>query len=63
MDPPLPPSPDLRRIQFGDPLVLFNGKNLEGWRVSNPTKKDGWSARDGILRNDTPKTDFSAYGD
>jgi hypothetical protein len=61
--PPLPPRPDLGRVRFGDGIVLFNGRDLSGWRVTDAAKKNGWSARDGVLRNDTPKTDFSAYGD
>lgn len=61
--PPMPPAPNLRAVKFGAPITLFNGKDLAGWRVSDPRKHNGWSARDGILRNDTPKTDFSSYGD
>lgn len=44
-------------------MELFNGRDLTGWAVSNPAKTDGWSVRDGLLDNDTPKTDFGAYGD
>lgn len=61
--PPMPPRPNLARVKFGAPIVLFNGRELSGWRVSNPAKQNGWSVRDGILCNDTPKTDFSSYGD
>lgn len=61
--PPMPPRPDLARVIFGSPVRLFNGRDLSGWRPADPAKKNGWSARDGLLCNDTPKTDFSAYGD
>ena len=61
--PPLPPRPDLSRVQFGPAITLFNGRDLSGWRVHDPAKRNGWSVRDGILCNDTPKTDFGAYGD
>ena len=61
--PPVPPRPNLARIEFGPPITLFSGRDLSGWSVSDPAKKNGWSARDGMLRNDTAKTDFSAYGD
>jgi hypothetical protein len=61
--PPLPPRPDLTRVKFGPPLALFNGRDLTGWRTSNPAKTNGWSVRDGIMCNDTPKTDFGAYGE
>lgn len=31
--PPLPARPDLSKIRFGKPIVLFNGKDLDGWAV------------------------------
>lgn len=31
--PPAPPKPDLTAIKYGDPITLFNGKDLEGWAV------------------------------
>jgi hypothetical protein len=61
--PPLPERPDLSNVAFGKPVTLFNGRDLTGWQVTDPSKKMGWSVRDGLLVNDTPKTDFSAYGD
>jgi Domain of Unknown Function (DUF1080) len=61
--PPLPARPDLGKVSFGEPVTLFNGRDLAGWRVTDAAKKNGWSVRDGALRNDTPKTDFGAYGD
>lgn len=61
--PPLPSQPDLSKVRFGEPIALLNGRNLTGWHVSNPAKKNGWSVRDGLLCNDTPKTDFGAYGE
>ena len=61
--PPMPPRPDLNRVNFGEPIQLFNGRDLTGWRLSNPKKKSGWRVMDGVLTNSTPKTDFSAYGD
>jgi hypothetical protein len=61
--PPMPPRPDLSRVRFGAPMALFNGRDLTGWRVSDPAKRNGWSVRAGVLCNDTPKTDFGAYGD
>lgn len=61
--PPMPARPDLSRVRFGAPIALFNGRDLAGWRVSDPAKRNGWSARGGVLVNDTPKTDFGAYGE
>ena len=62
--PPMPQSsPDLSKVRFGLPILLFNGKDLKGWRPHEADKINGWSAKDGMLVNTTPKTDFSATGD
>jgi hypothetical protein len=61
--PTMPMRPDLAKVRFGEPISLFNEHDLAGWHASNPTKKNGWSVREGVLCNDTPKTDFGAYGD
>jgi hypothetical protein len=62
--PPMPKSPpDISKVRFGHPISLFNGTDLTGWRAHEKTKKFGWSAKDGMLVNETPKTDFSATGD
>ena len=60
--PPLPPRPDLNRARFGDPIDLFNGRNLEGWKLARENQRNGWRAEDGVLVNETPKTDFGGYG-
>lgn len=62
--PPMPDSaPDLSEVRFGQPISLFNGKDLTGWRAYESDKIMGWSVEDGVLVNTTPKTDFSATGD
>ncbi len=61
--PPMPTRPDLSSVRFGEPIRLFNGHDLSGWKPWRPDKKMGWFVRDGILVNETPKTDFSAYGE
>ncbi len=62
--PPMPVSaPDLSKVRFGQPISLFNGKDLTGWKAHEPEKKMGWSVKDGLLKNTTPKTDFKATGD
>ncbi len=60
--PPMPPAPDLSKVTFGEPITLFNGRDLTGWRLRRPEKINGWSVQDGTLVNDTPKTDFSSTG-
>jgi len=61
--PAMPSSaPDLSKVKFGEPVKLFNGKDLKGWQLRRPEKLNGWSVDDGILVNETPKTDFSSTG-
>jgi len=50
--PKLPESPDLSSLIFGEPITLFNGKNLSGWSLTNPNSKNGFSVKDGVLIND-----------
>ncbi|RMF44479.1 MAG: DUF1080 domain-containing protein [Planctomycetota bacterium] len=59
--PPLPPRPDLTRVRFGAPQRLFNGRNLDGWTLTNPAQINGWKAENGELVNATPKLDFQPY--
>ena len=39
---------ETKNPQWGKPVNLFNGKNLAGWRLSNPSKKS-WEVEDGTL--------------
>ncbi|MHC4461419.1 MAG: 3-keto-disaccharide hydrolase [Planctomycetota bacterium] len=48
---PLPAKPDLSRVEYGKSIVLFNGNNLDGWKLTNPGQTNGWSAEDGVLVN------------
>jgi hypothetical protein len=50
--PPVPAAPDLSKVRYGDPISLFNGKDLSGWQTMNPSAPNGWSVRDGVLAND-----------
>ena len=49
--PAVPAAPDLSKVKFGAPINLFNGKNLDGWKLTNPKATSGWSAQDGLLIN------------
>ncbi len=49
--PPLPPAPDLAKVRFGAPIELFNGRNLNGWKLTSPGAVNGWSVKDGLLVN------------
>ena len=50
--PPLPAQPDLSKVKYGKSISLFNGKNLDGWELTNPDSKNGFKAKDGVLIND-----------
>lgn len=49
--PPMPPSPNLGKVKYGPPISLFNGKDLTGWRLTDPNAVNGWSVKDGLLVN------------
>jgi len=49
--PPAPPTPDLAHVKFGKSERLFNGKDLTGWRLTDPNAVNGWSVKDGLLVN------------
>jgi hypothetical protein len=53
--PPMPPAPDLSSVKFGDPVPLFDGKSLDGWRLVETDAANGWSVHDGILANNQPQ--------
>jgi len=59
--PPLPPRPDLSKVKFGEPIQLFNGVDLTGWKLVNPRKINGWKVKNGELVNETPKKTFDAF--
>ena len=62
--PPVPPKPDLTKARFGKPIVLFDGKNLDGWKLTNPGQKSGWSVQNGELVNNPvqPEKGHISYG-
>lgn len=59
--PPLPPQPDMDNLIFGKAIELFNGSDLEGWRLTNPAQVNCWKAVDGVLINETPKKNFDPF--
>lgn len=36
-------------MRYGDPIKLFNGKNLDGWTFSSDELKDVWGVKDGVM--------------
>jgi hypothetical protein len=49
--PVLPPAPDLAKVKYGDPVVLFDGTSLDVWKLTNENQTNGWSVQDGSLVN------------
>jgi hypothetical protein len=49
--PPMPPAPILRYVKYGDPVQLFDGHSLDGWRPIETDAINGWSVHDGLLCN------------
>jgi hypothetical protein len=50
--PPVGEAPNLKRIRFGEPVILFDGKDLEGWELVDPLTVSGWKVVDGVMVND-----------
>jgi len=51
--PPVGPAPDpAGSIKYGEPVSLFNGKDLTGWRLINDKQTNGFKVVDGVLVND-----------
>jgi hypothetical protein len=42
----------------GQPIALFNGKDLTGWKGLTPGEEVKWKVENGILRNAPPTTDI-----
>ena len=38
--PPIPAKPDLSKAKRGKPIELFNGKNLDGWELTDRCRKE-----------------------
>ena len=46
------PAPDLSKVKYGSPIQLFNGKDLTGWRLTNPNQTNGFKVVNGELVTD-----------
>ena len=47
-----------REPKWGEPVELFNGRDLAGWKPRAAAIKNGWLVRDGLLVNATPGNDL-----
>jgi hypothetical protein len=50
---PAPQSPE-----WGEPIELFNGKDLTGWTPRDPSQPNRWKAEDGVLVNEDSGSDL-----
>lgn len=50
--PPVPPAPDLSKLKYGQPITLFNGRDLTGWRLTTPNQANGFKAENSVLVNE-----------
>ncbi len=54
-------APDLKpaaEYQWGEPIPLFNGQDLSGWKPRSPALPNHWVARDGMLVNTEKGSDL-----
>jgi hypothetical protein len=62
-------APELEAIenpQWGEPVELFNGRDLSGWVARHPSQTNMWKAEDGVLANEDKGSDLvteAVYGD
>lgn len=45
-------APDLSKVKYGKPIELFNGKNLDGWKLMEENKTNGFKVINGEMVND-----------
>lgn len=55
--PAMSAAPDLTKVKYGEPVTLFNSKDLTGWKLTDEKQKCGFSVVDGVLVNDPVQTE------
>ena len=55
--PDVPPAPDMSAVKYGEPVTLFNGTDLSGWKLTNEKQTNGFKVVDGLLVNDPVQTE------
>lgn len=61
-----PELPAPENPQWGEPIALFNGEDLSGWKLRYPDGPNSWTAQDGVLSNGSRGTDLiteAGFGD
>jgi hypothetical protein len=59
--PPVPVAPDIANLKFGEPINLFNGKDLTGWKLINEKQVNGFKVVGGQLVNDPVQTEGAPH--
>jgi hypothetical protein len=59
--PPPGNPPDLSQAKYGKPVKLFNGKNLDGWKLLGVNTVSGWKVENGELVNDPVQPDHGKH--
>jgi len=50
-------APDLSKVKYGISIELFNGMNLDGWKLMEDSKTNGFKVVDGEMVNDPVKVE------
>ena len=53
-----PPLDSDKSPVWGEPVELFNGRDLTGWKPRTPDEKNGWQVKSGVLVNAEPGNDL-----
>ena len=56
------PAPDLSQIKYGTPVNLFNGTDLNGWRLINPNTLNPFKVVNGELVSEPDRTEGQTVG-
>jgi hypothetical protein len=59
--PPVTAAPELAALKFGEPISLFNDRDLSGWTLKEPKLTNGWKVIDGTLVNDPVQTEGAPH--
>ena len=53
-----PALPKPKNIKWGTPVALFNGKDMSGWKLKDPSLPNGWKVVNGVMQNTMPSSDI-----
>ena len=59
--PPEGEVPKLKKSMFGDPVELFNGRDLNNWELADAGAVSGWKAVDGVMLNNPEQKKGEAH--